>query len=63
MIEGFQTGYRFEDPHKPFDRSMARRALEHESGFKIRMENKDDCEGGDWYDIIAVPRIVNKEYK
>ena len=46
-----------------FDRAAVYGTLEKRTAFKIRMENKDDCESGDWYDIIVVPRIVNKEYE
>ena len=61
MIDGFQNGYRREDPNMTFDRAAVYGTLEKRTVFKIRMENKDDCEGGDWYDIIVMPRIVNKE--
>ena len=63
MIDGFQNGYRQEDPNMTFDRAAVYGTLEKRTAFKIRMENKDDCEGGDWYDILVLPRIVNKEYE
>lgn len=63
MIDGFQNGYRREDPNMTFDRAAVYGTLLKKTAVRIRMENKDDCEGGDWYDIIVVPRIVNKEYE
>ena len=62
VIDGTQNGYRQQDPNMTYDRAALYGSLEKRTVFKIRMENKDDCEGGDWYDIIVVPRIVNKEY-
>ncbi len=51
MSDGFRNGYRQEDPNMTFDSAAVYGKLEKRTAFKIRMENKDVCEGGDWYDI------------